>query len=139
MMMPFSISFISLSLSGCPRRYFTLYSSSPALLRPPLDSVSQLDIGPDPQRDRQPERDQTEYQDRREDGVRRDPEEHERADQARVDGADARGGGRRGARDHPEEGPLHDHAERHAGLGGGEARPEAPDVARPPPHRAHQC
>src|SRR3954449_12753063 len=109
MMITFSIFLLSAIFSPPGVYYFTFYSSSregrrqfpddglklfgaaaaavdrQALLFPAMDGVAELEEGEDPRRDRHPEGDEAEDQDRRKDRLLGDPEENEGADHPRVD------------------------------------------------------
>src|SRR3954447_22388635 len=99
MMMTFSMS---LSLTSPPtsnshggsgdlRRYFTLYSSWPALIRPAVHGLAQLNVRVDPDGYREPEADHPEQQHRRDRVLHRNAEQRERADHPGVDGAHSAG------------------------------------------------
>src|SRR4051794_15006815 len=155
MMITFSVFFFSAIFSPPGVYYFTLYSSSresrrqflddrlellgaaaaavdrQALLLPAMDGVAELEEGEDSGRDRHPERDEAEDQDRREDRLLGDPEEDEGADQTRVDRSDPGRCQREEIGHHSEEVALDDHGERHVDAEGVEAGPEDADAESP--------
>src|SRR3954470_19418814 len=148
MMITFSIFLLSAIFSPPGVYYFTFYSSSregrrqfpddglellgaaaaavdrQALLFPAMDGVAELEEGEDPGRDRHPEGDEAEDQDRREDRLLGDPEEDEGADHPRVHRPDPGGGEREEVGDHAEEEALDDHGERDVDAEGVERSPE---------------
>src|SRR3954449_5519238 len=148
MMITFSIFLLSAIYSPPGVYYFTLYSSSregrrqfpddglellraaaaavdrQPLLFPAMDGVAELEEGEDAGRDRHPEGDQAEDQDRREDGLLGDAEEDEGADHAGVDRPHPRRRQGEEVGDHAEEEPLNDDRQRHVDAEGVEGGPE---------------
>src|SRR3954454_1627601 len=155
MMITFSIFFFSAIFSPPGVYYFTLYSSSregrrqlpddglellgaaaaavdrQPLLFPAVDGVAELEEGEDPGRNRHPEGDEAEDQDRREDRLLGDPEEDEGADHSRVDCPHPRRGEREEVGDHAEEETLDDDRERDVDAEGVEGSPEHADAEGP--------
>src|SRR3954453_14933072 len=155
MMITFSIFFFSAIFSPPGVYYFTFYSSSreggwqfpddglellgtaaaavdrQALLFPAMDGVAELEEGEDARRDRHPEGDEAEDQDRREDRLLRDPEEDEGADHPRVDRPHSGRGQREEVGDHAEEEALDDDGKRDVDPEGVKRRPEDADAEGP--------
>src|SRR5215467_724474 len=140
-MITFSI-FLPFSVICKPLRvyYFTFYSTAsvnriPAggepILFPAVDGVAELEEGDHAERDREPEGDQPEDEDRGEDGVAGVAEEDEGADHAGVDRPHPRGRQREEVGDHAEEEALDDDGERDVDAEGVEGGPEDPDARRP--------
>src|SRR5215218_6429261 len=154
-MITFSTFLLSAIFSPPGVYYFTFYSSSRKggrqavddrlellraaaaavdrhpLLFPAVDGVAELEEGEDPRRDRHPEGDEAEDQDRREDRFRGEAEEDEGADHPRVDRPHPRRGEREEVGDHPEEEALDDDRERDVDAEGVERGPENADAEGP--------
>src|SRR3954470_16330564 len=155
MMITFSIFLLSAIFSPPGVYYFTLYSSSregrrqfpddglellgaaaaavdrQALLFPAMDGVAELEEGEDPRRNRHPEGDEAEDQDRREDRLLGDAEEDEGADHPRVDRPHPRRCKWEEVGDHAEEEALDDDGERNVDAEGVERGPENADAEGP--------
>src|SRR3954471_17903318 len=160
MMITFSIFLLSAIFSPPGVYYFTLYSSSregrrqfpddglellgaaaaavdrQALLFPAMDGVAELEEGEDPRRNRHPEGDEAEDQDRRENRLLRDPEEDEGADHPGVDRPHSGRCQREEVGDHAEEEALDDDRERDVDAEGVERGPEDADAEGPEAGRA---
>src|SRR4051794_14007319 len=155
MMITFSVFFFSAIFSPPGVYYFTFYSSSresgrqfpddglellgaaaaavdrQALLFPAMDGVAELEEGEDARRDRHPEGDEAEDQDRREDRLLGDAEEDEGADHPGVDRPHPRRGEGEEVGDHAEEEALDDDGERNVNAEGVEGGPEDADAEGP--------
>src|ERR1700710_1902566 len=110
-----------------------------ALCLPTVNRFTQLEEGEYADRDRHPEGDQAEDQDRGEDRGLGNPEEDEGADHAGVDRPDPRWRQREEVGDHAEEEALDDHRQRHVEAEGVEGGPEHADARRPEAGRAEHC
>src|SRR4051795_6323258 len=155
MMITFSIFFFSAIFSPPGVYYFTFYSNSreggwqlphdrlellgtaaaavdrQPLLFPAVDGVAELEEGEDARRDRHPEGDEAEDQDRREDRRLGDPEEDEGADHPGVDRPHPGRGEGEEVGDHAEEEALDDDGERNVNAEGVEGSPEDADAEGP--------
>src|SRR3954453_21927466 len=155
MMITFSVFFFLGIFSPPGVYYFTLYSSSresrrqflddrlellgaaaaavdrQALLFPAMDGVAELEKGEDAGRDRHPEGDEAEDQDRREDRLLGDPEEDEGADHPRVDRPHSGRGQWEEVGDHAEKEALDDDGKRDVDPEGVKRRPEDADAEGP--------
>src|SRR5436305_6274516 len=154
-MITFSTFLFSAIFSPPGVYYFTFYSSSregrrqvvddplellraaaaavdrqPVLL-PAVDGVAELEEGEDDRRDRHPEGDEAEDQDRREDRIRGEAEEDEGADHPRVDRPHPRRREREEVGNHAEEEALNDDRERNVDAEGVERSPEHADAEGP--------
>src|SRR6478672_713203 len=107
----------------------TLYRKLPRF--PVVDGLAQLEEGDDPERDRQPEGDQAEDENRREDRRLGDPEEDEGADHPGVDRPYTGRRQRKEIGDHAEEEALDHDRQRHMEAEGVEGSPEHADAGRP--------
>src|SRR5690348_4277970 len=101
------------------------------LLFPAVDGVAELEESEDARRDRHPEGDEAEDQDRREDRFRGEAEEDEGADHPGVDRPHPRRGQREEVGDHAEEKALDDDRQRDVDAEGVERGPKHANAEGP--------